>query len=208
MVECSRVVLIDDQTSYCDGFSLAMSITDDLELVGRAPDAPSGIDVSLVLEPDLVVCDYRLPDGQSGTGVATALRSQGLNAPVLILTGYLAPQVERECRAIDRVESISKDRSITDIVTAMRSLVRGGPMPSASSEDETGLRLPDLSEGELEVLEHLNQGLTPAEIAQELHLSLHTIRARTKQLYRKLGVTSQGEAIAHATRLGMLVPPL
>ena len=81
-------------------------------------------------------------------------------------------------------------------------------MPSASSEDETGLRLPDLSEGELEVLEHLNQGLTPAEIAQELHLSLHTIRARTKQLYRKLGVTSQGEAIAHATRLGMLVPPL
>ena len=64
-----------------------------------------------------------------------------------------------------------------------------------------------LSPGELEVLELLNTGKTPSEIAAELFLSLHTVRDRIKTMHRKLGVASQVEAIATATRLGLLVPP-
>lgn len=64
-----------------------------------------------------------------------------------------------------------------------------------------------LSPGELEVLEMLNQGKSPAEIAGLLYLSLHTIRSRIKSTHRKLEVASQVEAIAVATRMGLLVPP-
>ena len=65
----------------------------------------------------------------------------------------------------------------------------------------------DLSDGELEVLELLNNGRSPADIAEDLFLSLHTIRARIKSIHRKLGVSSQVEAVAEATRMGLLVPP-
>ena len=64
-----------------------------------------------------------------------------------------------------------------------------------------------LSKAELEVLEALNTGAAPNEISEQLHLSVHTVRGRIKAIYRKLEVTSLGEAIATATRLGVLVPP-
>ena len=64
-----------------------------------------------------------------------------------------------------------------------------------------------LSHGELEVLELINDGVAAAQIAPALHVSIHTVRSRIKSLMRKLDVTSQIEAVAEATRLGLLVPP-
>lgn len=198
----SRVVMIDDQVSFVDAFGLALSITPDFELVGRAPDAPAGKDLCRGLSPDLVVCDYRLPDGRTGTEVASELRADGFGSPIVILTGFLAPQVKREAEALPDVLAVSKDSPITDIISSMRSALDGNFAASeAAIDDET------LSPGELEVLEMLNQGNSAAEIADMLHLSLHTIRARIKGMHRKLNVTSQVEAISKATRLGLLVPP-
>lgn len=193
--------MIDDQVSFVDAFGLALSITPDFELVGRAPDAPAGKDLCSGLQPDLVVCDYRLPDGRTGTEVASELRADGFASPIVILTGFLAPQVKREAEALPDVLAVSKDSPITDIISSMRSALDGNFASTVIEDQET------LSAGELEVLELLNQGNSAAEIAELLHLSLHTIRARIKGMHRKLNVTSQVEAISKATRLGLLVPP-
>jgi NarL family two-component system response regulator LiaR len=202
----STVVLIDDQISYSDALSLALEITPGFEVLGRAPDGPSGIELCVDLQPDIVVCDYRLPGSDTGTSVAGVLRERGFGSPIMILTGFLAPQVVRESEGLVDVTAISKDTPIDGIVEALRAALEGREPPATDSHQES----PDsnqLSKGEMEVLELLNQGHKPAEIAQELHLSLHTIRARIKSVHRRLDVTSQGEAIAKATRLGLLVPP-
>lgn len=197
--------MIDDQVAFVDAFGLALSLTDDLKLIGRASDAEHGLDLCTSQLPDLVVTDYRLPNGETGTKIASQLRSEGCSAPIIVLTGFLAPQVQREVDALEGVTAISKDTSIQNIVTEMRSTIAGratGGTPVVGPDGGVGL-----TKAELEVLEALNTGATPNEISELMHLSVHTVRGRIKAIYRKLSVGSLGEAIAKATRMGVLVPP-
>lgn len=208
--DTKTVVLIDDQTSYSHAIGLALEITPGFELVGSAANGPNGVELCLEHEPDVVLCDYRLPNSYTGTQVVEELRAKGFDKPVVILTGYLAPQVLRETGELLNVSAMSKDTPLDGILNRLRDAVDGRsfetPDPEADPAAATGLNN-TLSNGELEVLELLNTGQKPAEIADDLHLSLHTIRARIKSLHRKLDVASQGEAVAKATRLGLLVPP-
>lgn len=196
----ARVVLIEDQISYGDAFDLALSLTTDLELIARANTAQAGLEICRAEAPDVIVTDYRLPDGVTGTDIASQLRNDGMAVPIGVLTGFLAPRVQREASDLDKVYTFSKDRSITEILEWVRAMLAGTVAPAAEISQK-------LSPGELEVLEMLNQGKSPAEIAGLLYLSLHTIRSRIKSTHRKLEVASQVEAIAVATRLGLLVPP-
>lgn len=200
----ASVLIVDDQVSYAEAVGLALSLTPDLELVGRAHDVESAAQLCEQTKPDVVLSDYRLPNGETGTALAAKLRDSKYAGPIIILTGFLAPQVRREAAELVDVDAISKDESITSIIQLVRSRVFGAELevdPTAESPEAM------LSPGELEVLELLNTGKTPAEIAAELFLSLHTVRDRIKTMHRKLGVASQVEAIATATRLGLLVPP-
>lgn len=201
--DVKKLVVVDDQISYADAFGLALSLTPDLELGGRAANVEDGERVTLAVQPDLLVTDYRLPGGQTGTMLAGRLRDAGFDSPILVLTGFLAPQVIREAGEIDNLHVISKNTPMTGIVNAIRQVIKGQPIeldPDTTPDS-------NLSPGELEVLERLSNGQTPAEIAQLLHLSVHSIRARIKSMHRKLNVASQGEAIATAIRLGLVVPP-
>ncbi len=200
----ANIVVIDDHVSYAEALGLAISLTPDLELSGRAHDTASALELADRAKPDLIISDYRLPAGETGTALARQLRDAGYQNPIIILTGFLAPQVRREAGELDNVDAISKDESITSIIQLIRSRVFGAELEVDPTADVPAVVL---SPGELEVLELLNTGKTPAEIAAELFLSLHTVRDRIKTMHRKLGVASQVEAIATATRLGLLVPP-
>ena len=200
----ANIVVVDDHVSYAEAIGLAISLTPDLELAGRAHDITSAIELCDRTKPDLIISDYRLPDGETGTALASQLRDAKFTNPIIILTGFLAPQVRREAGELDKVDAISKDESITSIIQLVRSRVFGYEMEVDPTADVPKIML---SPGELEVLELLNTGKTPAEIATQLFLSLHTVRDRIKTMHRKLGVASQVEAIATATRLGLLVPP-
>ena len=200
----AQILMIEDQVSYGDAFGIALSLTDDFALVARAADGDAGTELCASVSPDLVICDYRLPLGDTGTAVAARLRSQGFEGPVVLLTGFAAPQVLREAAEIADVHVLSKDSGINDIVDDLRSILTGaGPSAATTSAPQA----PSLSSGEMHVLELLNEGNSPATIAENLHLSLHTIRARIKAMHRKLDVRSQSEAIAVATRHGLVVPP-
>ncbi len=201
----ATVVVIDDQVSYAEAFGLALSTTGDLSLAGRASDGESGVELCLSLRPDIVVTDYRLPSGDTGIDVAKRLRAAGVEAPIAILTGFVAPQVTREAKNMQDVSVFSKDLPIVDVVNGLRAALAGKPTsPSGLGSATPGVIL---SAGELEVIEMLAQGLNATQIAEQLHLSLHTIRSRIKHLLRKLNASSQLEAIATATRLGLVVPP-
>lgn len=201
----SRLLMIEDQVSYGDAFGVALSLTEDLLLIARAADGKSGIEICSDLNPDLVVTDYRLAAGETGTDVAQRLRDSGFTKPIVLLTEFIAPQVRREAAMIEDIYILSKSHSITLLMSDLRAILDGTP-PATTLPLNVGTPA-DLSPGEQEVLEYLNTGMSPTDIADHLHLSIHTIRARIKAVHRKLGVKSQSEAIVVATRRGLVVPP-
>ena len=64
-----------------------------------------------------------------------------------------------------------------------------------------------LSERELEVLQHIVEGLTNREIADRLYLSLFTVKAHARSIYDKLDAHSRTQAVARARELGVLPQP-
>jgi predicted ATPase/DNA-binding CsgD family transcriptional regulator len=71
-------------------------------------------------------------------------------------------------------------------------------------DDISGLPLDPLSERQIEILRRVAEGLSDREIAQELFLSLNTIKWHNKQIYRKLGVGNRTQAVVQAKELGLL----
>ncbi len=192
---------MDDDVAFAEALGLAMSLTPHLEVVGRAHNADDAYDTVMGTRPDLVVCDYRLRESETGIETARRLRGDGYDGPIVILTSYLAPRVRREVDSIPRTVAMSKRERITTLITDFGRVAAGSYTPSLADPEVM------LSEVELEVLEQVNAGKAAAEIAADLHISVHTVRSRLKSLMRKLDVSSQVEAVAEATRLGLLVPP-
>ena len=81
-----------------------------------------------------------------------------------------------------------KNRSPAIAGIVLRELRSGTPAP--------GAELPELSRRERQILEGLAHGYTYQDIADQLHLSYHTVSDHTKSIYRKLQVSSQSELFA------------
>ena len=109
-------------------------------------------------------------------------------------------------------------RAASDLARAQRAIAGfqdPGRLPTIAATTEQALvaaradaghggLVEDLSPGELAVLRGLAAGLSRREIGAQLYISLNTVKGRTRELYRKLGATSQAEAVARAEALGLL----
>jgi LuxR family maltose regulon positive regulatory protein len=84
------------------------------------------------------------------------------------------------------------------------TIERGIAVARAQAGDRGLVETP--SPAELAVLRGLAAGMSRREIGLELYISLNTVKTHTRELYRKLGATSQAEAVARAEALGLLNP--
>jgi len=120
----------------------------------------------------------------------------------MLLTGYPTPSVVDEANRMG-VVVVAKSTPIREIVTAMRDM-RMGRRPGIA---EQGGGDGTLSPSELRILELLGTGRRAADIAEDLSLSVHTVRDHIKAILRKLDVSSQLEAVVEGQRRGLISPP-
>jgi DNA-binding NarL/FixJ family response regulator len=203
----TRLVIVDDQRSFAEALKLALGMTDDLRAVGLEQSADDGFALIEATKPDVIVTSYRLTGAVTGLDLAKRVRDTERSdgrpfVPVVVLTAFAAPAVIRRAREIPNVTVLSKRSAITEIVSGLRRAVDGGPSMCVVTEDPYSL-----SPAEMEVLEYLSAGLNASAIATELCLSVHAIRARIRGLLTKTDSSSQLEAVAKATRAGLVVPP-
>ncbi len=203
----TRLVIVDDQRSFAEALKLALGLTDDLRAVGLEQNAEDGFALIENARPDLIVTSYRLTGAVTGLDLAKRVREAERSdvrafTPIAILTAFAAPAVIRRARELPNVVVLSKRSAITEIVSGLRRAVDGGPPMGVIADDPYSL-----SPAEMEVLEYLAAGLNASTIASELCLSVHAIRARIRGLLTKTESSSQLEAVAKATRAGLVVPP-
>lgn len=206
-----RVAIIDDHVAVAQGLSLLLNDADDIEVVGVAADLTSGLATITDAQPDVVVMDFNLPDGDGIQGTVELLERHPEVHVVIFSSSanaaLLAKAIEAGCAGI-----VSKTQSGGEVVAAIRAAYRGeSVIPSSmlaslvthlSSPPSSGVGA--LSSRELEILQWLANGTPTGRIATELYLSEHTVRNHIRNILTKLGAHSRLEAVAIAARDGLI----
>lgn len=202
-------MLFEHQRSYSDALRLALDITEDLRVVVSDGDPELAPQLVTELGIDLVVTSNLPLPGWPALSIAAKLRARGDGGrkqspcvPILILTAYPTPWLVDAAKTYSNVSVVSKQAPITDVVRGLRSAVRGDRVFLGVNVDPFGL-----SRAETEVLEALVQGGTATSIAEDLHLSVHAIRARIRGVLVKTNSSSQLEAVSKTIALGVVAPP-
>jgi DNA-binding NarL/FixJ family response regulator len=205
-----RVLLVEDHAMVARGIEAALADEPDLQVVGIAGTVDDGVLRFRQLGPDVVVMDYRLPDGE-GTDATRQIRTINGEATVLLLTGADDPSIVSAALDSGCSGFVSKDRDVDDLASAIRAVARGAavfPADLLARALSTGTERPsvggDLTSREREVLGLLADGCSTDEIGSGLFLSLHTVRNHVRNILTKLHARTKLEAVVTAARAGLV----
>ncbi|MFC7493087.1 MULTISPECIES: response regulator transcription factor [unclassified Nocardioides] len=208
----TRVLVVDDDPLVRSALGLMLGGQSDLEVVGEAADGNEGLRLARDLKPDIVLMDIRMPrlDGLAAT---RELHTRPDPPRVIVLTTFDADEHVVEALAAGADGFLLKDTPPPEIVAAIRKVVGDEPMLSPSATrtlirrlrdepDETAnaaaaraadaeARLALLTDRERDVALAVGKGLSNAEIANTLHLSVPTVKAHVSRVFDKLQVTNR-----------------
>jgi DNA-binding NarL/FixJ family response regulator len=210
-----RVVLIDDHEMVAEALALTLR-SSGIDVVARAGSLGEGLPLVASSAPDVVLLDFRLPDGDAIDGVRSLQASGGPTpVPVLVVTAVADARTAVDVLAAGAAGYVTKDLPIADLVDALRRAADGGTVvpPGLMTAVMGRLRAPAGSTGnvgatltarEQEALALLAAGSGIDEVAEAMTVSRNTARKHVQAVLTKLGAHSQLEAVAIARRAGLL----
>jgi DNA-binding NarL/FixJ family response regulator len=214
-VEVARVLVVDDHDLVAESLHRALNAEDDLVVVGMAATVAGAVALARELRPDVIVMDYQLPDGTGALATAT-IKAEFPETHVVMLTGLasggtLAEALEAGCAGF-----VAKEGRFSELVATIRAVLRGEVRVPQTMVDDLAAHLrprspsvgADLTRRERQVLSLLAAGASTKNMVDTLFLSIHTVRNHIANILAKLQARSRLEAVAIATRLGILPLPL
>lgn len=214
MYERIRIALCDDHTVVRSGLRRILTDEDDIEVVGEAGTVRDAIKLAGDTHPDVFVMDLGLPDG-SGIDAIAEVRDVSPRTRVLVLTVHDDAAYVRHAFEAGAAGYLVKEAADVELVQAVRQVAAGedyiAPTMGASLLEPELPRLAgpggELSEREVQVLRLVAFGLTTAEIAQSLSVSVRTIESHRSHIHDKLGARSRADLVRLARRAGLLDEP-
>ena len=214
----TSVLVVDDQALLRTAFSSLIDAEDDMEVVGQAADGRQAVELAAGLAPDVVVMDVRMPvmDGIEATRQITSGRSAG--APrVLILTTFDLDEYVFEALRAGASGFALKSRPLEELLSAIRTVAAGEALlaPSvtrrliahftdqARAPSRAPRGLDELTEREREVLALVARGLSNAELAETLRVSLPTAKTHVSRILTKLDARDRTQLVILAYQSGI-----
>lgn len=203
----ATVLIIDDHQVFAELLGEVL-VARGLRLVGIHRTLADGIAAVTTAAPDLVVLDHRLP-GETGAGSVRTIKQRSPATRVLMLTAADERAVLLEAMDAGCDGFVTKRQDIGAVLAAVGAVLRGD---TPISPDMVGALLGsrpappggDLTPRESDVLQLIGAGRSNQQTARELGISVHTVRNHVQHILDKLGAHSQLEAVAIASRLGLL----
>jgi DNA-binding NarL/FixJ family response regulator len=212
------VLVVDDQALLRTAFSSLIDAEDDLEVVGEAANGRQAVERAASLAPDVVVMDVRMPvmDGIEATRQITSGQGPG-GARVLILTTFDLDEYVFEALRAGASGFALKSRPLDELLNAIRTVAAGEALlaPSVTrrliahfaGQARTPARalpgLAELTEREHEVLSLVAEGLSNAELARTLHVTLPTAKTHVSRILTKLGARDRTQLVILAYQSGL-----
>jgi NarL family two-component system response regulator LiaR len=195
-----RVMIVDDHLMVRDGLKVFLSTYDDLEIVAEADDGGQAVQLIPQVRPDVVLMDMLMPN-MDGPSATTLIRASYPDIQVIALTSFAEEDLVQQALQSGAIGYLLKDVRADKLADAIRAAHQGQATIDAAAAQvlvQSARQPPqlgqDLTTREREVLALLVNGMTNKEIAEELTLSMGTVRLHVSNILSKLGASNRTEA--------------
>lgn len=212
----NKVLIVEDKVEIASRIKSAVEQSVELEVSGVAGDVDTGLKYLFERKPRIVLVDLGLPDG-SGVEIINAVAQTDWKCDALVISIF-----GDEARVIEALQAgakgyLLKSGSMQSIGEDVKSVIEGGSpispqiarhllemvRQSSISSDNDKVVI-ELTSRETEILNAVAKGYKRREIGEKLGISTGTVGNHINNIYQKLNVGSNTEAIAQATRMGIL----
>ncbi len=216
-----KILVVDDHPFFRQGLRDVLASEDDLLVIGEAGNGEEALNLAHTLTPDVVVMDVNIPV-LNGIQVTRKLRANEPQISVVILTAY--DDEEQVFHAIRAGASAYYPKDVTPdkLIAAIREVSRGHYVIGDLVMDEAQLApwllketqkfgaaagdmeepFNPLSPREMEILQHITNGMSNKEIAKQLSISHQTVKNHITAILHKLGVKDRTQAAVYTLRRG------
>jgi DNA-binding NarL/FixJ family response regulator len=208
-----RVLIADDHPLFRDGLRGLLESVGDVEVVGEAASGETAVSLAHSLQPDVILMDLNMP-GLDGIEATHRILHDSPRANVLVVTMYEDDESVFAALRAGARGYLLKGASQAETLRAIRAVGNGeaifGPGVAArvmsyfAAPRPAGPQVfPELTQREQEILQLIGQGCTNEEIAEQLVLSLKTVRNHVSNICGKLQVAGRAQAVLRAREAGL-----
>ena len=212
--EIIRVLSVDDHELLRRGIRFSLLSFDDLELVGEAASGEEALVVCAETRPDVVLMDMKLTGEMEGIVAIKAIREGFPKVQVIALSSFFDRNLVQGAMQAGAIGYLVKGVSGEELAEAIRGAHAGRPALATEALEvlvqpagSEGKVVQELTNREREVLAFLVEGLSNAEIAAQLHITVSAVKYHVSNILSKLGASNRTEAAALARRQGLVSKP-
>ena len=212
-----RVLVADDQSMVRAGFRLLLSGEDGIEVVAEAENGLEAVDKAARFQPSVVLMDIRMPE-LDGLEATRRILAADPGARILILTTFDLDEYIYEALLAGASGFVLKDDPPEQLIAAIRTVAAGDALLSPAvtrrviqqftriprAAQPSGLE--QLTGRERDVLRLIAQGLSNAEIGEQLYIGETTVKTHVTHVLQKLQLRDRVQAVVLAYQTGLLEP--
>jgi DNA-binding NarL/FixJ family response regulator len=217
-----RVIIVDDHDIVREGLRRILDKRDDIEVVGEAVSAEEGVDLIKMHHPDISLVDIQLP-GMSGIELTAEAKKINPDGEIVVLTMFDDREIAQQAIRAGAIGYVLKANANQQLLDAIDAAYKGESLISPSvarklvevlaamPEPKEPLdkdKLPEpynqLTKREMEVLREIAENKSNREVADDLFISEHTVKAHVKAIFRKLQIDDRTQAVIMAHKDGLV----
>ena len=200
-----RILIADDHTVVREGLASLVKRKADMTVVAEATNGREAVSLWKQCRPDVTLLDLRMPE-LDGVGAIREIREMDANARIVVLTTFDGDEDIYRAMKAGAKAYLLKDTAREALMECIRKVYAGETCIPSNLAAKLVERVSGeaLSAREIEVLQRIAAGKSNKEIGAVLFISEGTVKTHVKSIFSKLDVVSRTEAVATATRRGLI----
>jgi len=211
-----RVLIADDHTLFRQGLIGLMKTREDLvEVVGEAETGGEAVRLTELLRPDIVLMDIYMHD-VNGLEAARKIRKKVPETAIVMLTSSELDEHLNEAVNIGVAGYLLKNLDADDLFGLISGVKRGEAamtrsmaarlLKNVARDRSTTADGEFLTDREIDVLRFVARGASNSQIAEELNITINTVKSHIKNILSKLELENRTQAATYAVMKGLVSP--